>query len=100
MAGEIRISTEEVSLSATSIENLNRKLNEKLLEAQNEIKALGATWQGEAYDATMASFNTFANKYFEEYKKLVDDYVLFLREKVEQGYFQTEVKNENLANQF
>ena len=29
MAGEIRISTEEVALSATSIENLNKKLNDK-----------------------------------------------------------------------
>lgn len=100
MAGEIRISTEEVAISATSIENLNKKLNDKLLEAQNAIKALGATWQGEAYDETLASFNLFASKYFESYKELIDNYVKFLRERVEQGYFQTEVKNTDLANQF
>lgn len=100
MAGEIRISTEEVALSATSIENLNQKLNDKLLEAQNAIKALGATWQGEAYDETMSTFNTFAGKYFDSYKELVDSYVKFLRESVESGYFQTETKNVDLANQF
>lgn len=100
MAGEIRISTEEVALSATSIESLNNKLNDKLLEAQAVIKALGQTWEGEAYDTTLASFNTFAGKYFESYKELIDDYVKFLRERVEQGYFKTEVRNENLASQF
>ncbi len=100
MAGEIRITTEEVALSATSIENLNKKLNDKLLEAQNAIKALGTSWQGEAYDETMAAFNAFAGKYFETYKELIDNYVKFLREKVEQGYFKTEMKNIDLANQF
>lgn len=100
MAGEILITTEEVALSAATIEKLNNKLNDKLLEAQNAIKALGATWQGEAYDETMASFNTFAGKYFESYKELIDNYVKFLRESVEQGYFKTEVKNVDLASQF
>lgn len=100
MAGEIRITTEEVELSATAIENLNSKLNDKLLDAQNAVKVLGATWQGEAYDTTVASFNNFANKYFETYKELIDSYVKFLREKVEQEYFRTEVKNKDLAGQF
>lgn len=100
MAGEIRITTEEVELSAATIESLNNKLNDKLLEAQNAVRALGATWQGEAYDSTMASFNNFANKYFESYKELVANYVKFLREKVAQGYFQIEIKNDSLANQF
>lgn len=100
MAGEIRISTEEVELSATTIENLNNKLNDKLLEAQNAVKALGTTWQGEAYDSTLAAFNSFANKYFDSYKELIDSYVAFLREKVAQGYFQTELKNDSLADQF
>ncbi len=100
MAGEIRITTEEVELSATSIETLNNKLNDKLVEAQNAIKTLGSTWQGEAYDATLMAFNTFAGKYFETYKELVSNYVVFLREKVAQGYFSTETKNINLAEQF
>lgn len=100
MTGEIRISTEEVNLSASSIEHLNNKLNDKLLESQAAIKALGQTWEGEAYDATLASFNTFAGKYFESYKELIDDYVKFLREKVGEGYFKTEVKNEELASLF
>ena len=70
---EIRISTEEVELSATTIETLNNKLNDKLLEAQNAIKALGATWQGLAYDATKSAFDNFAEKYFESYKELIEN---------------------------
>ena len=100
MAGEIRISTEEVNLSASSIEHLNNKLNDKLLEAQAAIKALGQTWEGEAYDRTVASFDAFAGKYFESYKELIDDYVKFLRERVGEGYFKTEVRNADLASDF
>lgn len=100
MAGEIRITTEEVELSATTIESLNNKLNDKLLEAQNAVKVLGSTWQGEAYDATLLAFNNFANNYFETYKESIANYVEFLRSSVAQGYFKTETKNESLANQF
>ena len=100
MAGEIRINTDEVGLAASSIEILNKKLNDKLLEGQAAIKALGRTWEGEAYQETVGSFDSFAGKYFEEYKKLIDDYVAFLREHVEQGYFITEVRNADLAGQF
>ena len=100
MAGEIRINTDEVAMAATSIEELNKKLNEKLLEGQNVVKALGATWEGEASQQTMSAFDAFAGKYFESYKEMIDSYVVFLREKVEQGYFTTETKNADIASQF
>lgn len=100
MNEDIRINTEEVNMSATSIEDLNKKLNDKLLESEAVIKALGQTWEGEAYDTLLNSYNTFAGKYFESYKKTIDDYVVFLREKVADGYFKTEIKNVELAALF
>ncbi|MBE5938946.1 MAG: hypothetical protein E7266_00990 [Lachnospiraceae bacterium] len=100
MAGEIRINTDEVAMAATSIEEINKKLNEKLLEGQAAVKALGSTWEGEASQETVSTFDAFASKYFETYKDMIDSYVVFLREKVEQGYFKTETKNTDIASQF
>ena len=100
MAGEIRINTDEVAMAATSIEEINKKLNEKLLEGQSAVKALTSTWEGEAAQQTISTFDAFAGKYFESYKEMIDSYVVFLREKVEQGYFVTETKNAEIASQF
>lgn len=100
MASIIKINTDEVALAAASIEDLNKKLNEKLIEGQNVVKGLNSVWEGEAAQETINSFDNFASKYFEAYKGMIDDYVVFLREKVEQGYFATETRNVDIASQF
>lgn len=100
MAGQILVSTDQVAQIATNIENLNKKLNDELLASQTTIKNLANTWEGEASTATIASFNEFASKYFQNYYDIIDNYVKFLRMNVDAGYVETETTNTNLADAF
>ena len=101
MAGNsIRINTDQVAQVANNIERLNKRLTEELNISKNTINNLQNTWEGEAAQATFASFNEFANKYFQNYEDILTQYVKFLRTNIEQGYFETETQNVNLADAF
>ncbi len=100
MAGQIRVSTAQVAEIATTIESLNKRLQEKLEESQSTIKGLASTWEGEAATATIEVYDSFAAKYFQNYYDVIDNYVKFLRQNVEQGYFETETANTNIADAF
>jgi WXG100 family type VII secretion target len=100
MAGQIKVSTDQVAAIATKIESINNQLNDQLTNGQNAIKGLASTWEGEASQTTISSFNEFAQKYFQNYKDIIDNYVRFLRTNVDQGYFETETANTGLADAF
>ena len=100
MAGQIRVSTAQVGEIARTIESLNQRLSEELKTSQDTIKNLSNTWDGEAAEATISAYNEFAAKYFQNYYDILDNYVKFLRTNVEQGYFETETANINLADAF
>ncbi|WP_068673712.1 WXG100 family type VII secretion target [Oceanobacillus sp. Castelsardo] len=100
MAGQIKVSTAQVSDIASTIERLNQQLHDELTNSKQTIQNLQNTWQGEASEATVSSYEEFANKYFQTYYEILDEYVKFLRLNVEQGYFETETANTNLADAF
>ncbi|MFI3326522.1 MAG: WXG100 family type VII secretion target [Clostridia bacterium] len=100
MAGEIRVDTEMVSQIATSIESLNKQLTQALTDGKTAIDNLGNTWDGEASEETIASFDQFAANYFQNYEDILTQYVSFLRTNVSQGYFETEAANTALADAF
>lgn len=100
MAGQMVIDTAQVEQIAASIESQNKKLSETLKESQTAIKNLSNTWEGEAAQATITSFDEFASKYFQNYYDIIDGYVKFLRNNVSQGYTETENANINLADAF
>ena len=100
MAGQIKVNTEQVEQIAGTIERLNGQLNDSLKNSQSTINNLKNTWEGQASDATVSSFNDFAEKYFQNYYDIIDQYVKFLRQNVAAGYFQTETANTNLADAF
>ncbi len=100
MAGQIKVSTAQVADIAQQIDGLNKKLYDELKRSQETIKNLSNTWDGEAAQATYASYDSFAAKYFQTYHDILDDYVKFLRINVEQNYFETETANINLADAF
>ena len=100
MAGQIRVSTAQVGEIARTIESLNQRLSEELTNSQKTIADLSNTWDGEAAEATISAYNEFAAKYFQNYYDILDNYVKFLRTNVEQGYFETETANINLADAF
>lgn len=101
MAGNsVRVSTDQVAQIATNLEKLNTQLVETLTETKATIDNLANIWEGEAAQTTIASFDEFAGKYFNNYENIIAQYVQFLRTNVEQGYFDTEVANIGLADAF
>ncbi len=101
MAGNsIKVSTDQVAQIATSLESLNKKLTEQLTTSKTTIDNLSNIWQGEAAQATMDAFDSFAKMYFQNYEDTITQYVTFLRTNVEQGYFDTETQNISLASSF
>ncbi len=100
MAGHIKVNTAQVADIATTIEGLNNQLSDELKTSQKTLKSLSSTWDGEAAQATMASFDEFAAKYFQNYHDILDSYVKFLRMNVDQNYFETETANTNLSDAF
>jgi len=100
MAGTIKISTDQVEAIATSIDNSNKKLKTTLEDSQTAIKSLSSTWQGDAAQATMSAYDSFAAKYFQNYHDIIDAYVKFLRQNVAADYVSTETSNTNLAEAF
>lgn len=100
MAGQIRVNTDQVAQIATNLENLNKKLDTELKSGQTTIKALSSTWEGEAAQSTISSFDSFAAKYFQNYYDIIDNYVKFLRTNIDAGYFDTETANNSLADAF
>ena len=100
MAGTIKISTDQVEAIATSIDNSNKKLKTTLEDSQTAIKGVSSTWQGDAAQATMSAYDSFAAKYFQNYHDITDAYVKFLRQNVAADYVTTETSNTNLAEAF
>lgn len=101
MAGNsIRIDTDQVEGIAANLENLNKRLREELENAKTTLNNLTSVWSGEAAQETTSSFNEFANKYFQNYEDIIQQYVTFLREAVAKGYVEVEVKNIGLADGF
>ena len=100
MAGQIRVNTAQVAQIASTIESLNKKLNDELITSRAAVNSLSSTWEGEASQATISSFEDFAKKYFESYYEIIDNYVKFLRANVETGYFDTETANTNISDAF
>ena len=101
MAGNsIRVNTDQVAQIATNIENLNKRLSEELTNSKATVDQLANIWEGEASQNTIAAFDEFAAKYFQNYEDIITQYVQFLRTNIEQGYFDTETQNIGLADAF
>ena len=100
MAGEIKISVDQVSQIATTLENLNKRLKEQLENSHEIITNLTNIWEGEAATATVEAYTSFANKHFQNYYDVIDSYVKFLRSNVVEGYTETETANTTLADAF
>ena len=101
MAGNnIRISTDKVLEIAAKIEQLNGQLEETLMQSKASVDGLGNIWESEAARETISAYDSFAAKYFENYKEIILTYVTFLRQNVAGDYAQTETANVSLAEAF
>ena len=100
MAGMIRVDTAQVVQIANTIDTLNKQLREQLEQSKQTIQNLGNSWEGEASQSTIDSYNSFANQYFDSYEQILNQYVVFLKNNVALGYEETETSNVNLADAF
>ena len=101
MAGNsITVNTDQVAEIANNLERLNKELRQALEDSKKRIDGLSSVWQGEAADATIQGFDSFAANYFQNYEDVITQYVTFLRTNVDAGYFETETVNTNLAEAF
>lgn len=98
--GRITVNTEQVEAIASELDRLNQQLSETLNEGKATIDNLRNTWQSEAAEETISSFDEFAANFFQNYADIINQYVLFLRNNVAQGYFDAEVANISLADAF
>ncbi len=101
MAGNsIRINTDQVAETAANMENLNLQLDDILQKSRQAVDSLRNIWQGEAAEETIASYDAFSARYFENYKEIINNYVAFLRGNVQEDYIRTENANVSLAEAF
>lgn len=96
----IKINSDQVLAIADSIEQQNRKLTEQLEESKTIIQNLASFWEGDAYEATLEAYSSFANNYFQTYEDIINSYVKFLRDNVAAGYIETETANTSLSEAF
>ena len=97
---QITLDTEQVLSIASQIENDNNQLKELLENTKGTIDSLSSTWTGKASDETRMSYEQFANKFFQQYYDVLDQYVKFLRTNVADQYEKTETVNTQLAVAF
>lgn len=75
----ISITAATISETASTINGLNKQLSTSLEESQAAVHSLRGVWEGAAAEATIGAYDQFASRYFDEYYKLIDDYVHFLQ---------------------
>lgn len=92
------ISPSEVLNIAANLDGLNKQLDETLKQTQARVQSLMNNWTGQAASATSDAYSSFANKYFQNYHDLLDNYVKFLRKNVSEGYEQVETHNAKLSD--
>ena len=97
---QITLDTEQVLAIASQIEADNNQLKDLLNNTKATIDSLSSTWTGQAAEETRTSYEGFANKFFQQYYDIIDQYVKFLRNNVSEQYTQVEVANTKLGDAF
>ena len=101
MAGaQITLDSAQVLAIASSIEGDNNKLHELLEQSNQTIAGTTNIWTGKAADATRSAYKTHADKFFQTYFEVLEQYVKFLRTNVSAQYEETENANANLSEMF
>lgn len=95
---QITLDTDQVLAIASQIENDNNLLKETLEKTKSAIDSLSSTWTGQAADETRAAYTEFANKFFQQYYDVLEQYVKFLHVNVDDGSKRTEAANTELAS--
>lgn len=74
MAGEINVSTQKLETGAKDIRTKNEKMRGQLDTIREKMHTLNGSWESEAATATMKKFDAMAEKYFESYSNVLNQY--------------------------
>ena len=79
MADILNINTEVIKNVASSIATKNEELYTSLERSSSSMKGLSGNWTGKGGQAMIGAYSSFANKYFDSYRQMLQEYVVFLR---------------------
>jgi len=96
----ITIDSNEVLAISSRIESDNNQLRDLLNDSKATVDSLSSMWTGSASDETRAAYDSFANRFFQYYQDVLNQYVTFLRRNVAEQYTDTENVNTQLADAF
>ena len=80
MADQIIINPAEIEATASAIDGLNKKINQTLNATKQQFDSTADVWTGEAADETRSAYTAFADRYFQTYQDLLNEYVKFLND--------------------
>ena len=92
MSNNLKIDTGAIQSTADTIHAQNEQLFAILTKSKDTVHSLKGAWQGAAADATIKAYDSFAGKYFEQYRDMLNEYVKFLNDAAAAGYNETEIK--------
>ena len=100
MSDSIKVNTANVAAAANKIANYNTAIRNDFSAVEKAIKSLGTAWESVASHNAISSFHSIKDAYHDARYNVVNNYVTFLRQQVDEGYTQTETVNKSLADAF
>lgn len=95
----MKIDTQLIRNAASTISGQNQQLLETLNASKKTVDSLSSVWTGQAATATIEAYSAFAQKYFQVYHDMLDEYVKFLNNVAGTGYESAETKVASKADE-
>ena len=96
----LKMNTDAVNTAAGNIKSLNNQIRQGLSNVNNAVSTLDYSWDGNAAQNAIQKYNEIKNSFDEPRYNVLDNFVTFLYQQVEEGYVSTEETNKSLADAF
>lgn len=98
--GQIKINTDKAALAAQNMSMINNRIRSGFTNVERAVKALDSSWVSGCAVNAMNVFNSIKHSYNDARFKVMNDYVIFLYQQIDEGYAQTETVNKSLSDAF
>ena len=96
----LRIATNEVRVASAEILRCGNDLHSQLSNIRTQMNQTSATWQSQAADAIRENFVSTADRFFNKYREIIEEYSRFLDVTVSKSYEELEQQLTGNANRF
>lgn len=96
----VLINTQFVKAAASKIDNYNNKIKTDFSKVEKSINKLNASWDGVASDNVINIFQNIKKSYCNNRFAVINNLVVFLKNKVNPDYEETETAIKNAADYF